>query len=1047
MKKNLCQTALAAFVSLLPLCGAAQTRATVTEEMKSMPTYPYSDPNPVAEPESSIYPYFLFDGYSHKSVPQEWKVVTLENEYIRVTIFPQIGGKLWGAYDKINQKEFVYTNDAVKFRNIAMRGPWTSGGIEFNFGIIGHEPTTSSPVDYLTRQNEDGSASCFIASYDWVTRNYWGVEIRLPKDKAYFTTHSTIYNTTAIDQPYYQWMNGAFSAQNNAEFVYPGNSYMGHAGDIHPFPVEDGHEISWYEKNNFIGSKSYHINGYYSDHFGIYWHGIDYGSIHHSNYDEKLGMKIFLWSLARNGAIWEDLLTDNHGQYIEMQSGRMFNQPVVESGYTPYKNNAINAQATDTWTEYWYPVSGTKGVVKTCRLGTLNVLRNATGMQLLFSPIQKINTTVKVYQADKLVKEMPLKADVLQTWTGDLNQVIPQGQLKVIIGDQQLVYSESKDDFELRRPKVLPADFDWNSAYGLYVKGEQHMNSLMYADAEKFLCQSIEKDKYFAPALVRLASLYVHQAKYNQALELLQRVLSLNAYDDEGNYLYGLCNNAMGRITDAKDGFSIASISPAFRSSSYQKLAEIYFCEDNKEKAEHYALMSLDYNVKNIRTLQLLSVLYRQTGRTDEAKAKVKTILDMVPLFPGARYEATCLGLSTFEKFVAEESCEMPQETFMEEASWYESINCYDDAIKLFDLAKSSPIALIRKSYIQHKQGNNASASSTLAEAIAMKPDYVFPFRVEDIPALRYAVNNTNSWKPRYYLAELLLAKHQKKEALTLMADSRTSDYAPYYLLAASLAEGADRLATIQKAEQIEPSWRVGRELIKYYESQADYMQVVKIGEKYLRRYPQNYMIALSLAKGYMEIGNNTASLKLLAKTHILPYEGARDGYVAYRLANLQEAVNQIQAKSLKRAEKYIQEALKYPENLGVGKPFDEVIDARVENYLLSLVYANDAAKSKSYLAKVTTSKPYRENKSFNTAELLVALALKAEGKAAEADKLCDSWKGSSPVVAWCKAIYQGDKAKAAEIASAMKQGEKGIAPIPFIHFDGNSSIIYRLLK
>ena len=65
----------------------------------------------------------------------------------------------------------------VKFRDIAMRGPWTSGGIEFNFGIIGHAPTTSTTVDYLTKKKSDGSVSCYISSFDIITRTFWTVEV------------------------------------------------------------------------------------------------------------------------------------------------------------------------------------------------------------------------------------------------------------------------------------------------------------------------------------------------------------------------------------------------------------------------------------------------------------------------------------------------------------------------------------------------------------------------------------------------------------------------------------------------------------------------------------------------------------------------------------------------------------------------------------------------------------------------------------------------------------------------------------------------------
>ena len=153
-------------------------RAIIQENARSFVTYPFSDPDPVARP-GRFYPYFRFDGYTKQGKPQNWNVVELENDYIRLAITPQIGGKVWGAYEKSSQFPFIYFNHVVKFRDVAMRGAWTSGGIEFNFGDIGHAPTTSTPVDYVTRTNVDGSVSCFIGATDWSDRTTWRVEIRL----------------------------------------------------------------------------------------------------------------------------------------------------------------------------------------------------------------------------------------------------------------------------------------------------------------------------------------------------------------------------------------------------------------------------------------------------------------------------------------------------------------------------------------------------------------------------------------------------------------------------------------------------------------------------------------------------------------------------------------------------------------------------------------------------------------------------------------------------------------------------------------------------
>ena len=116
------------------LSSFSQT-ATISETTMTFPTYGYDDPNPIAKP-GKIYPYFRFDGYTNTPVDKDWKVIVLENDWIKLLIAPEIGGKVLGAIEKSTGHEVLYFNKVVKFRDVAMRGPWTSGGIEFNFGSI-----------------------------------------------------------------------------------------------------------------------------------------------------------------------------------------------------------------------------------------------------------------------------------------------------------------------------------------------------------------------------------------------------------------------------------------------------------------------------------------------------------------------------------------------------------------------------------------------------------------------------------------------------------------------------------------------------------------------------------------------------------------------------------------------------------------------------------------------------------------------------------------------------------------------------------------------
>ena len=1030
-------------------------QATVTETVETVKTYPFSDPDPVADPSDLFYPYFRFDGFSAKGINRQWKVVSLENDYIKLTLFPEIGGKIWGAVDKTTGKEFIYNNHVVKFRDIAMRGPWTSGGIEFNFGIIGHAPTSSTPVDYVTRQKPDGSVSCYVSSYELVTRTLWTVEVNLPKDKAYFTTTTTWHNSSSIDQPYYQWMNAGYPAAGNVEFCYPGTNYIGHGGELHSFPLdEQGRDISWYEKNDFGNSKSYHIVGKYNDFYGAYWHDNDFGSIHHADYDEKLGMKIFLWGLSREGGIWEDLLTDTNGQYIELQSGRMYNQPASNSSLTPYKHTAFGPQATDRWTEYWFPVKGIKGVSKASRIGALNVLREDGFLKLYFSPLQKLSTTIKLYEGEKEMNSIPLNCGVLETWKDSipLNKAVAAGRLKVVVGEDLLVYSEVPSDNITSRPKQLPADFDWSSAYGLYTQGEQWMNQKVLDKAEKFLLASLEKDPYFVPALTDLASLYYRQGRYDEALARCETALSINTYDGDVNYLYGLCNMALGNHTDAKDGFSVASYSPGVRSAAYEKLAEMYLMDRNWTKAEHYALRSKEFNQMNLSADHVLMVVYRKTNQPEKAKALIDPLLEDLPLYHAARFEQLYQGEGSGHPIDDLQSLirnELPFETYMELAEWYESVGCTEEALSLLSCAGNYPIALYKQAYLLHQAGNDDESRGMLQRAGALSPAMVFPFRPSSLKALEWAKTVQPDWKIDYYEALIRWANQDKAKALELLEYCGEADYAPFYLSRASLKEGESRLADLLKAEQIEMSWRTGFALINHYVANNQWQKAVETGKKYTKKYPSNYYIGLKYAKALCETGQYQPCISLLSRMQVLPNEGSYAGRAVYREANLYRAMEQLSHKNYKQVVKSVETSKEWPENLGVGKPYDNMIDNRLEDYLEAKAAAGqgDSRKTSALLAAVADYTISRSH--FESGNLLSALALRESGKVQEADHMVAAWSTDFPenrVVQWCTAIYRGEKEKAVGMLQS-RNDQTNTTPWEASFRDSNFDLIVRLFS
>ena len=995
----------------------AAPKATVREIKREYKTYGYSDPNPVPTPHWQIYPYFRFAGFDKDAKTKEWNVVRLENDYIYVDVFPEIGGKVWTAYDKINGKDFLYNNKVVKFRDIAMRGAWTSGGIEFNFGLIGHQPTVSTPIDYLTRSNPDGSVSCFISSYEFMNGSFWSVEINVPADKAYFRTSVTWHNISSTEVSSYQWMNAAYKARGNAEYVFPGNAWIGHGLELDSWPIDSkGHDLRFYDGyEKFSGDASEHVLGYYGDFYGVYYHKDGFGTVHHAPYDAKLGQKIFLWSSARDGAIWEDLLTDNDGQYVELQSGRLFNQP-AHSKKSCYKNSAIAPQMTDCWDEFWFPTAAIGGFDKASKFGVIRVEREEGDLKLAFSALSAGNRTVKVYDNDKLVKEFNAAFEVLKPKYETLKGLasIPAGSLVIEIGDDELVYTERKDDLELSRPKK--STYDYQSVFGLYAMGVQELIEKRWGDAERSFKKVLEKDPEFIPAHTKLASTYVRRGIYKEAIPLLDKAVAFDAYDPEANFLRAVACRALGRITDAKDGFSLATRSAEYRTAAFAYLGEIFLAEGKLAKAEEYALKALDYNVRNFNARQVLSVIYRKRGNVKAAEKQIDAALAAAPLWHPARAESAFLAKGDFKKnFSALVRNEMPKESFMEVALWYERLGLLDEADAILACAEDYPIAEMYRAWIAERQGRDEDSRKLLAKALAADPRWVLPFRPRTLEMLDWAASRSEDSKIRYYRGLVFWRNIRREEALAEFDRIVDFNFAPFFQARADLRKQLKKpyRADLERALSLEPSWRIYSALMNEAESRCAWNESIRYGVEGCAKFPESFTLALKLAAAYRFDGQYRKSIDILEKVVVMPAEGSWLGRYIWRLANVQYAVELANGGKADEAAKYLANSYQWRETLGSGKPQDFRIDLRVEQFAEALIAKKrgDEAARKAWLEKIAARTP---GDSFKSREIVTAFALRELGKKDQADQLIAKWKAQNAgkdnkVLDCCVALYNGE--------------------------------------
>ena len=206
--------------------------------------------------------------------------------------------------------------------------------------------------------------------------------------------------------------------------------------------------------------------------------------------------------------------------------------------------------------------------------------------------------------------------------------------------------------------------------------------------------------------------------------------------------------------------------------------------------------------------------------------------------------------------------------------------------------------------------------------------------------ALKWAATAAPNWKITYYEALLYWSNQDKAKALELMDSCGDTGFAPFYLSRASMKNGKERLADLLKAEQTGQSWRTGYALINYYNAAKDWKKSVEVGKKYMKLYPSNYMIGLRYTTALCETGQYKQCIALLDKMQVLPSEGSGAGRAVFRKANLYQAMEQLSGKNYKAAMQSLEASKKWPENLGVGKPYDNLIDNRLENYIEAKISA-----------------------------------------------------------------------------------------------------------
>ncbi len=968
--------------------GDAVRPARISEQVLTLRTYPYSEPNPVPilARDPRLYPYHSFDGYAHDAVPRQWKVVHLENDLIEVFVLPEIGGKIWGARVKQTGHEFIYRNEVVKFRNIALRGPWTSGGIEFNFGVIGHAPSAASPVDYTLEHNPDGSVSCVVGTMDLPSRTEWRVEIRLPAGKAAFQTNVLWHNPTSLEQPYYNWMTAAAFAKNDLELSIPGTAYLQHSGARESWPVDDrGRVLPVYRNNTFAGNKSYHVVGELQHFFGGYYRDAGFGFGHWARHEEMPGQKLWLWALSRSGGIWEDLLTDTDGQYVEFQAGRLLVQYTPTGDVNPVTQAGFEPSATDRWTETWFPVEGLGGLTDASADGAMSV-READGhLEIAVHAFGAVSDTLRVWSDGRLVQERPIVFAPLVPVTASVPHAKGTGY-RVELRGLGLDYSSDPASRELSRPfEADPsARPSMSETERLVFEGRELARARRYDQARPLFESALERQPWHRGALVAMADLEYRRARYLEGLAHVTRALRLDTYDPETNFVAGNLYRALGRMADARDAFGWAARSLGYRSAANVQLGELALARSDPAEAERYAHIALDYNRLNLSALDLLAIVGRVTGNRALASTATAQLLGLDPLHHLARSEALLSAPTpaALDGLMAGARSEYPDQTLLELAIGYANRGLKSDAATLLDAASPrlrNPLLGAWRAYL----AKDPAALTRHADVA-----FVFPYRRETLPVLEWAARQSGDWTWTYLQALNLWALDRPAEAGTLLGSLGTApDFAAFYVTRASLTEraGGDPEADLVRAERLAGGDRNIRiPLILYYQQRGRWTDALAVSARGRDRFPGDFNLDLLHVASLLNVDRATEAIAILDRTRVLPSEHARESHQLYVQAHALSALAAMGAGRLDEADAHLIAALEWPEHLGQGKPYDP--EERLIRFLMGRVderRGRPAGARRAFEAVAAATAPAG---AVTLLDLLAIPALRALGRAGEID-------------------------------------------------------------
>ncbi|MEP7270364.1 MAG: DUF5107 domain-containing protein [Acidobacteriota bacterium] len=1012
-----------ALLLVLLCCLHAQALAQNSDQVSfargtlEIPTYTFSRSETVAPlfkaaDSGAVYPYARLDhdSLSRRPVPTRYESLTLENEYLRVELLPELGGRIWSARDKTTNREIFYHTSVIKPTAYNQRGGWPAGNLEVYGPYDAHMLTwPGEPWPWAFEQHADGSATIVLSHIDHFFRNKVSLAVTLYPRRAFIELKIQLRNSNALANRYLLWTNAGVAASDDTRFVYPMTRTIGHdSSELSTWPVARGVDLSWQRNNrNMLGVFGLDL---YDNFIAAYDSKADYGTICYTDRRIARGAKTWTWGVGEAARRQMESYTDTDGPYIEVQSGRF----VWDGNY-----EFIEPGKRDGWTEYWYGAGG------------LGELTTATRDAAIFFGVQGQAAGLAVKSTGNFPNaSFELKAGASVVWSARQDLIVgrlystqiplPPAAAQQVL--QLTIHSASGDSLVryLRHPDgkqpttVFAADsiprkfaaLEGLTAEEALQKGLTHEKFGEIEAAQQAYQAALRKDDLFTTSHLRLGLIALERSLHDEGVAHFQQVLLRDPANGEAHYHLGVTFFELEKNDEAELHFTRLLPSAAkFEQRDYW----LGLLKLRAGKLGEAAMLISSAAAATPTQLQMRAAnafCLRKLGRSAEAGKEVEAMLKLDPTNAFAHAERIFLSnpqstIQIPESDLLDRACARHAQGYLELSTEYFRLTAWAEARVVLErglaVAAASgetpdPLLHYFRAYTADRSGNVVTARQAIAAVRNQQLELeIFPFRRETIQILNRAlVIEPNDANAACLLAEILYHHARTDEAMAAWRRALKSD--PHYFsalrdLGLALMEAGkseEALSLLTRASERRPEHLVTTLLVARLQTSAGRVGIARQAiERALQKQPDNDRLIETRAWVEAQAGQYARAIEVLTEHTFEPKHQSHSLLQLYQATQLMMALDQARQTKYPAALERIRAAQRVPSNLGVDD-FAALESARLLVFEALLHQASGDEKASSLVWRAAAAMPSASN---NEEGLFRAIALAQAGEAAHAEE------------------------------------------------------------